>query len=222
MDAAAAAEQHPPVTDTERVATRIAGLCLDRAGHLPDNAYLAMAVRGGLLIDLALAGRLAQTEDSIDVDSALVGWAPADRALAELRALDGQSLDWWLEHSELGLADLARAQVEDRAWEQLPPHARLLRPRYAERNTGQRTHDLALLTQSQAPSTVEDAAVVSIAAAAGPPSRRSPQRIEELLARTGPVRWVCELVIDDISSARDTGTAVAMASEVALLSGIVP
>jgi hypothetical protein len=56
----------------------------------------------------------------------------------------------------------------------------------------------------------------------GPPARRNPERTEALLARTEPVRWVCELAVDCISSARDAGTAVGAASEVALLAGWLP
>jgi hypothetical protein len=66
---------------------RVTALCLDDDGRLREDAYLAIAVRGGLLVDLALAGRLEQIEDSIQLDTAAVRWPPADAALAERGSL---------------------------------------------------------------------------------------------------------------------------------------
>ena len=203
------------------MAARVTGLCLDQSGHLPDNDYPAMAARGGLLVDLALARRLTQTDDSIDLDSTSTGWLPADRALTELALLDGRSLDWWLEHSRVQLIDLAAALVADGTWTQLPARPLHRKPRYAIRETDTLARDHALLAQPHLIATNADAAVVAIAVAAGivkePPASLT---VDEILARTEPVAWACQLITDFISRARIDGTAVSAASRTALWSGL--
>jgi hypothetical protein len=211
----------PQVTGTAHVAARLTGLCLDRSGHLPDNDYLAMAVRGGLLVDLALALRLTQTDDSIELRSTPTGWPPADWALEELGALDGRSLDWWLENSAVRLADVAAALVADGSWARLRPHPLHLKPRYAVGQAEALAHDRTLLTRPDSAAGCEDAAVVAIAAVGGLAGRqRAAWSADELLVRTEPVAWVCQLVTDYIDRARIDGTAVSSASQAALWSGM--
>lgn len=201
------------------VAERIAGLCLDDSGHLSDNAYLQMAVRGGLLVDLALAQRLFESEDSVGLETTPIGWPPADRALIEL-GYDDLPLDGWLESSHLGLPDLAAALVTDGAWQSARRHAWRVTPRYAVLDRAQRTRDGAMLRGVESPETAEDAALLSITTAAGLPGRKSSASIDDLLVRTGGVRWVCQLVMEFISGARANGTAVSGASQTALWSGM--
>src|SRR4051794_27720102 len=140
------------------------GLCLDRYGHLVDNDYLAMAVRGGLLVDLALAQRLTQADDSVELELTPTGWPPADRALDEL---EGRSLDWWLEHSAVRLADVATALVAEGTWTRLRPRPLQVKPRYAVAETKALAEDRKLLARPDRAMGPEDAAVVAIAAAAG-------------------------------------------------------
>jgi hypothetical protein len=208
------------VRSGQHVAGRVAGLGLDDSGHLAGRAYLDMACRGGLLVDLVLAGRLGQTEDSIDLDPAPTGWAPADRVLAELGALEEQSLDWWLQHSHLGLADLAAALLQDGSWFPLPRHAWQRTPRYAARDEQQAARDAALVAGTTSPVGGADAALVCLAGAAGLAGRSAGAPGEELLAATGDARWVCQLVVDFLTWARATGTAVSSASQAALWAGL--
>src|SRR3954469_16375795 len=125
LDALGGEGHHPRVSGTVQVAARVMGLCLDRHGHLVDNDYLAMAVRGGLLVDLALAQRLTQADDSVELELTPTGWPPADRALDEL---EGRSLDWWLEHSAVRLADVATALVAEGTWTRLRPRPLQVKP----------------------------------------------------------------------------------------------
>ena len=194
------------MTGVHGVAARLTALCLDDDGGLRWDAALAIAVRGGLLVDLALAGRLEQTEDSIELDTAPIGWPPADLTLAELDSLDGRSLDWWLWHSHLGPDDVAAALVQDGIWDEVGRSSWPRRRRFTERDPEPGLRDLALLEGSGTPETVEDAAVVSIIDASGVPGLRDPVPPNpELLARTGPVGWVCELVIAYIGTRRAAG-----------------
>lgn len=209
------------MVDELRVAERIAGLALDGSGHLARSAYLDMAGRGGVLVDLARMGRLGQTEDSIELDATPTGWPPADRALTELAAsAEGQSLDGWLQASHLGVADLAGVLLRGGSWFPLPRHGWHVTPRYAVRDEAQRARDVALLAGTGSPGSADDAAVVCIAVAAGLAGRASAAAIDEPLAATGDLRWVCRLVVDFLGWARTTGAAVSSASQTALWSGI--
>jgi hypothetical protein len=208
------------MTASRSVAERIAALCLDSSGHLPDNVYPGMAVRGALLVDLAVAGRLAQTEDSIELDATPLGRPVPDRALAELDVLDGRSLDWWLEHSHLGVAEVAADQVAGGSWVRLRASGLRPRPRFEDHGSS-RARDLALIGGGELPQHPEDAAVVSIAAVVhlgGPPALPA----AELLPLTEPVRWVVELVTDFLVEARARNIAVSRASQAALWSGSLP
>lgn len=190
------------------MAARIAALCLDDDGVLRWDAYLAIAVRGGLLVDLALAGRLEQTEDSIELTSTPVGWRPADSALEELNSLDGQSLDWWLWQSELGPDDVATALVLDGIWEEAGRQARPRRRRFTERDPEPGLQDLALLEGARAPETPEDVAVLSLIDASGVPDLRDPVATDaRVLAGAGSVGWVCELVVANIADRRSAERA---------------
>jgi Golgi phosphoprotein 3 (GPP34) len=206
------------VTGTQ-VAARVMALCLDQSGHLPDSDYAAMAARGGLLVDLALARRLTQTDDSIELDSTPTGWPPTDQALSELALLDGRSLDWWLEHSRVQLHDLAAALVAEGTWTRLPARPLHRKPRYAVRGTGTLTRDQALLAQPHLGATNADAALIAIAVAAGL-AKEQPAFLtsEDLLGRMEPVAWVCRLTADFISRARIDGSAASSASRTALWS----
>ena len=51
----------------DSVSMRLAALALDR-GRLTDDLVTALAVRGTLLVDLALRGRVRETEDAVEFD----------------------------------------------------------------------------------------------------------------------------------------------------------
>jgi hypothetical protein len=198
------------------VAARFAALCLDEKGHLSVSDYADLGLRGALLVDLVLAGRVTQTDESVDLDSAPLGDPLADRALNELDVLGGRSLDWWLEHSAIDLGTAAADLVASGAWEQLPRQALHRGPRFAVRRPDQPAHDGAVLSGLERPGSVEDAAVAAIAAAAGLAGARVSGPPEELLESTGSAAWACRLVTDFVSEARIEGTAVSRASLTAL------
>jgi hypothetical protein len=198
------------------VAARFAALCLDEKGHLSESDYVDLGVRGALLVELVLAGRLTQTDESIDLDVTTLGDPLADRALRELDVLDGRSLDWWLEHGVVDLGVAAVDLVHAGAWEQLPRHALRHGPRFAVRRPDLQAHDAAVLSGLERPGSVEDAAVAAIAASAGLAGARVSGPPEELVESTGPAAWVCRLVTDFVSAARIEGTAVSRASLTAL------
>ena len=54
---------------TQGVAVRLSALCLTDAGKLRRYDIWDVAVRGALLVDLALAGRVTQEAESVVVDA---------------------------------------------------------------------------------------------------------------------------------------------------------
>ena len=137
------------------VAVRFSSLCLDTGGRLRDFPIWDTGARGALLVDLAFAGRLAQTEDSVTVDERPTGFPPADRLLG---------------------------------W------------RYAETHPAAVERDRVLQPRSPAPDwSPETAAVMAIALATGAVEPPPDPPDEALLALTGPVRWICEAVVDHLT-----------------------
>jgi len=111
---------------TAGVAVRLSALCLDAAGRLGDYPLWHTAVRGALLVDLALAGRLAQTDDSIVIDATPTGFGPADALLGAIAVEPERSLDWWMTNGGVRLRDLAAANPPG-------PHRRVPPPTWFER-----------------------------------------------------------------------------------------
>ncbi len=61
----------------DSVSMRLAALALD-GGRLTDDLVTALAVRGTLLVDLALRGRVRETEDAVVFEFRATCCRPAD------------------------------------------------------------------------------------------------------------------------------------------------
>jgi Golgi phosphoprotein 3 (GPP34) len=186
------------------VAERVSALCLETGGRLPDRLLASDAVRAGLLLDLALAGRMTSTEDSIVVDPTPTGYAPADRLLAAIDAEPERSLDGWLEERRIGLRDVVEANVASGRWERRPGLLGL-RPRYVDRYPEQTARDLARSGSDwPADASPQDACVTVVAGASGlldPEFDLPVQPSPALLAATGPAEWLCPTVVEHLRQA---------------------
>jgi hypothetical protein len=184
------------------VAVRVAALCLNAEGRLSDRLLCATAVRGALLVDLALAGRLESTEDSIVVDETPTGFMPADRLLAAIAIEPERSLDGWLDERRIGLRDVAEANLVSGRWQitrrGLLPGAR----RYLD--LAQETTDQDRRRYRVDPTdgwTPTDAAVTVIALAAGLVDLShdlSDDARMAILLRAARVEWLCTAVVDHL------------------------
>jgi hypothetical protein len=195
------------------VAVRIAALCLDANGRLSERLICSAAVRAGLLVDLALAGRLEPTDDSIVIDPTATGFAPADRVLAAVAVEPERSLDGWLDERRIGLRDVADANVRSGRWESqrgLLPTGR----RYVDRQPETTVHDRRLRADTPLEEwSPADAAVAGIALAAGLVAEPAdPAAAQMLLSRTGAARWLCEAVAEHLAAvrARNSWTAAVL------------
>ena len=185
---------------TGGVAVRVSALCLTAAGRLGDWSICGPTVRGGLLLDLARAGRVEQTEESIVVDETPTGFAPADRLLAAIGIEPERSLDGWLDERRIGLRDLVEANVASGRWVR---HRQRLRPdTYDDRAVERSARDL---TRSPAGPpdgwTPADACVTAVAAAAGLLDRDTgaPQQpAVTVVAAAGSSAWLCAAVAEHL------------------------
>jgi Golgi phosphoprotein 3 GPP34 len=190
-----------PVDLTGGVAARVASLCLGANGKLSVMLLCGTAVRGGLLLDLALAGRVESAEDSVVVDPAPTGFGPADRLLAAIAVEPERSLDGWLDERRIGLRDVADANVASGRWARRPGPFGFGR-RYADLQAAQTERDRGRSADDDTqPWSRVDACVTALATAAGlqdlevwAPGRRR----DDLLPETGPVAWLAAAVVDHV------------------------
>jgi hypothetical protein len=183
------------------VAVRVAALCLDTHGRLSGKLLCGTAVRGGLLLDLALAARVESTEDSVVVDPTPAGFTPADRLLAAISVERERSLDGWLDEERIGLRDVATANVSSGRWGSRRGPFGLGR-RYADLRPDETSRDLGRQPVGDAGDwSPADACVTAIACASGLLDRddailqRPP---DDVVAAAGPVAWLCTAVVDHL------------------------
>jgi hypothetical protein len=183
----------------ETVAVRVAALCLDANGRLSDRLVCGPAIRGGLLLDLALAGRVEQTEDSIVIDGEPIGFEPADRLLAAIEVEPERSLDGWLDERRLGPREVAAAAVAAGHWTERRGVLGLAR-RYVDgmpvRTTADRRRDPGDDPAGWSPA---DACVCAVGAAARllEPGF-DPMPSPAVLAATGTAAWLCTAVVEHL------------------------
>jgi hypothetical protein len=186
------------------VAVRVAALCLDSSGRLSDKLLHDDAVRGGLVLDLALVGRLEMTDDSIVVDATPTGFLPADRLLAAIGAEPERSLDGWLDERRIGLPDLAATMVESGRW---AVSRRLLGGRrYVDRRPEETLQTLARRPAEWSPDwTAEDCCVSAVGGAAGVLDRQFGRSddVPPALARATGIEWATTAVVDHLRNAAD-------------------
>jgi Golgi phosphoprotein 3 (GPP34) len=189
----------PAVSDhdlTRGVAVRLSAFCLTDSGKLRRYDLWDIAIRGALLVDLALAGRVTQEEDSVVVDALPTGFVPADALLAPIAVEPERPLDWWMDHGAVGLDELVRDNVAAGRWRR---HRTLAGRRYTEER-GSRSADAAELARR--PETVDrdpaTAALAAIGDASGITDMEAGEPASGLLEHTGDVRWICQAVVDHV------------------------
>ena len=186
------------------VAVRVSALCLAPDGHLSGLLLASDAVRGALLLDLALSGRLTSTEESIVIDPSPTGFDPADRLLAAITAESERSLDGWLSERRIGLRDVAEANSATGRWERRPGLLGL-RPRYTDLQRDQTFRDLARGSSDwPGDATAADACVTATAGASGlldPDHGLAEPPAAHVLASAGPVAWLCTAVTEYLEAA---------------------
>ncbi|MGK5111004.1 MULTISPECIES: GPP34 family phosphoprotein [unclassified Geodermatophilus] len=190
------------------VGRRLALLCLQGDGRLTDSRWADRAVRAGLLVDLALAGRLTDADDHVAVDATPTGDPLADHVAADL-ATSGRTLDEVVADGGPDLAEIARTLVAEGVWE---PY----RQRRWWRGERYRPVDPAV-SRAAVSATLEGigaqpppplAAATAIAEVAGLLGGRFGPVRDELVTAAGDAGWVVGTVVTGLASARSWYGAV--------------
>jgi Golgi phosphoprotein 3 (GPP34) len=178
------------------VAVRLSAFCLTDSGRLRSFDLWDVAVRGALLVDLALAGRVAHEEDSVVVDPTPTGFSPADALLQPITVEPERELNWWMDHAAVGLDDLVRDNVASGRWRR---HWTPIGRRYVQ-EIGARSADAAELARDPATATWDPAtaAIGAIGDASGITDMRPGEPAAGILEHTGDVRWICEAVAEHL------------------------
>lgn len=185
----------------DAVSMRLACLALDK-GRLTNDLVTALAVRGGLLVDLALRGRLTETADAVEIDPKPSGFPPADKLIAAW----APSLTELLTEGPVDQYDLAAEHLRRGSW---TLKQRLFLRRYVDHQEDRtRQDEWVTKSRSERDWTPPDAALAAIAGVLGllPTGRTLPT--EALLKGTGPVRGLVELVVDEVNRRVVHGRAV--------------
>lgn len=184
----------------DSVSMRLAALALDR-GRLTDDLVTALAVRGTLLVDLALRGRVRETEDAVEFDDPPTGFPPADRLLAE-----SASLTDLLRGGGVDQQDLAAEHLRRGSW---TARRRLLGTRYVDHRADRTQADeQALEKPTREEWTPQDASLAAIAGTLGLLDTPRERAGEGLLAHTEPVRWLVDLVVEEVDRALSRGRSM--------------
>ncbi|NDI47469.1 GPP34 family phosphoprotein [Goekera deserti] len=196
------------------VADRLAALCLTWRGRLPATLAPSDTVRAGLLVDLALAGRLTSTETSIELDSTPTGSPAADALLAAMDADPDRPLDDWLDERAIGLEQVVAALLESGQWRVTrsgPLRRRSLAPADPPPGwDGRDGGDWTVHLREPAELSPADAAVAALAVTGGllGPARETGHADEPaavpaaVLDRTGAARWLCAAAVEHLAWSR--------------------
>lgn len=183
------------------VALRLASLALDR-GRLADDSATGLAVRGALLIDLALRGRIIESKDEIQFDTGPTGFAPADRLVAK----GAPSLSELLHKGAVDQKDLATEHLRRGSWSL---RRRWLGQRYIDHRADQTSTDEQALESTLCKDwTAADAALAALGSVLGLLSSPRSLPTEELLALTGSARWLVEVVVAEINQSIVSGRSM--------------
>lgn len=182
---------------------RLACLALDRKGRLTNDLVTGLAIRGTLLTDLAMCGRLVNTAQAIEIDVSPTGFRPADLLLSS----PVESLTQVLRRGKVDQRDLAVEHLRRGSWTRA---GRWPRRRYddhcAERT---RKDELAMTSPADRQWAPADAALAAIASVLGLLATPRTYPTGTLLDATEPVRWVVEMVVAEVDRAIARGRFMA-------------
>ncbi|SDF15612.1 Golgi phosphoprotein 3 (GPP34) [Blastococcus fimeti] len=186
----------------ELATTRLAALCLNRRGRPRGLTYDDHLVRGALVLDLAVCGALAHTEDAVELDHARAAAHGLADVAAEVDEGD-TGLQWWLDHGRLGFDDWRARLVDAGIWRLRPWSLRFpfqsFEDTERERTEADRAAGRRLVrTGTEAPTTLVVLALGSISGVFGAIEDPPSWVLEDL----GGAGWAGELVVERLTDLR--------------------
>lgn len=184
----------------DAISLRLTSLALADSGRLSDDLVLGVAVRGALLVDVALRYPDALDVDAFHEDVRPTGFPPADRLLHE----PGQSPVILLRRGRIDQADLAAEHVAQGSWTQ---RGSVLRRRYSDQLTERTQRDAsALASSSDRRWQPADAALIAIAGELGVLTTGRARPTGELLRATETARPLVQLIVQHIGDNIEAAT----------------
>jgi hypothetical protein len=188
------------------VATRLTALCLQADGRLTPSRPAGQAVRAGGLVDLALAGRLVEEDDAVELLSGPEAGPVAEGLAAEVDADPGRPLADLVERGRTGPAGAAGDLVDRGLW---VPRAALLpwrpvrhRPADPSLSRTVLAPAVAVVPSGEVAVAPDRAATAVLATVAGLVDGRFADADERLLAACGPAEWVTRMAAEVIATSR--------------------
>jgi hypothetical protein len=168
-----------------------ASLLLESTGRLPSFDLFACTIRGALLVDLGLTGRIVQMHDRIEVGASSAGVQLLDDVLDEL--VVGGTIDHQIRSGSTTLGDVGRQLVADGRWSGRGPFRRRFRV----------TDPMLLqLTRQSAKSLQRAEPVVERLLAASGVALPPPKASWRTPVGAGEVEWLVESVVDCVRDLR--------------------
>ncbi|MPQ98663.1 hypothetical protein GB931_12170 [Modestobacter sp. I12A-02628] len=184
----------------DAISLRLTSLALGATGRLSDDLVLGIAVRGALLLDVALRRPTAVRGDVAGDDVRPTGFPPADRLLHA----PGRPLVTLLRRGRVDQFDLAAEHVRRGSWTRTGSR---LRPRYRDETVERTQRDAA--TSWHPGWGPADAALAACAGELGVLDAGRTRPSHELLRATATLRPLVELVVrhvrDNVEAASDGG-----------------
>jgi hypothetical protein len=180
---------------------RLASLALHK-GRLTNDLVTALAIRGALLVDLTLCGRLTDTAEAFEFDPTPSGFAPADKLLAR-RA---QSLSDMIWRRSVDQHDLAAEHVRRGSW---TLERCLLGRRYVDHQAARTRRDKEAFKQDAGGELMPaDAALIAVAGTLGLLVTRRALPTDALMAATEPLQSLVGVVVNEVNQQIVQGRAV--------------
>ncbi|WP_147332105.1 GPP34 family phosphoprotein [Geodermatophilus marinus] len=190
----------------EGVATRLALLCLQRDGRIATSHWADQAVRAGILVDLALHGRLVDEPDHVAVVAAAEDDPPHAALVHQILAHPERSLAEVIEDADVGLVEMTAWLVDRGRWVARPTRLPWRHDRYRPADPSLSRATLMPFVSALAPggelTTPAWAATAVIARVAGLLDGRFGYADDELVDVCGPVAWVVRTGAEQIFRAR--------------------
>lgn len=190
----------------EGVAMRLALLCLQRDGRIATSHWANQAVRAGILVDLALHGRLVEEQDHVAVVAGAEDDAPHAALLDRIVRDPERSLAEVIEDADVGVVEMTTWLVDRGVWVAKPTRVPWRRDRYRPADPSFSRSTVMPFVSALSPggelTTPAWAATAVIARVAGLLDGRFGYADDELIDACGPVAWVVRTGAEQIFRAR--------------------
>jgi len=183
--------------------------------HLRFHEPLAEVLRGSLLTDMALLGRLTADAQGSQVDTTPTGLGILDEMLNGVVEHPHRTMEWWLRLGRPHLHELIAELLEEGCWLVERHGVTSTFTHYVDveedRIAGIRSGLQAVIAGGRQPANAREAALACLSSKVGSVPEPDKARLEHLLPECGGVGWMVRNVIDYEVAAREDDVAAGAA-----------